>query len=274
MSRVALLGGSPERVRQRAVAWRRCGFEVAVDADLLDLLDPDPEAALGALRRGASVLTAAPIGPRLAEAARASVGLLGVALPWAFYPPMLRLADRLDARILGKLSMARCRSYAIDRDALARELLDKAALLTRFLGPIAEVCAQVSRPEPPSATLVTLRHAGRARFSSVELTLAPGAPRDDGFELTGSAGVAWLHGGPGLLRSPAVEFHLGGRLHAQEAEADWQDAIDGCVADFALALRARRPPDLAAALHASAVTAAALASVVDGGRHVVRGDPR
>ena len=264
MSRVSLVGGTPAQARSRALAWRRSGFEVAHTADVLDLLEPDFPLTLAALRRGDSVLTEPPIGPELAAAARASVGILGVVQPWLHYPPALRLADRLDARVIGKLSMGRCRSFGLDLDELVGAIHDKAALLARFLGPIVEVCARSTGTEPPCTTLLSFRHAGRARFSSVELTLAPGAPRDDDLELVGSAGVAWLRGGPGLPRCPALEFHLGGRLRPEPAEATWQDAVDRCVSDFAASLRAACQPDLALPLHASAVVPVALACAVHG----------
>ncbi len=264
MSRVRLVGGDVGQAAAWALAWSRSGFEVADDAELLHLVDPDPDLALVALRRGDSVLTALPIDPVLATTARASVGLLEVARPWRWWPPMLRFVDRLPA--LGKLSIGRCR--VLGSADPRRELLERTDLLTALLGPIEEFCVQ----RAPSTTLVTFKHVGRQRFSSVELARAPGLVRDDDLELTGSAGVIWLHGGPGLPRAPALELHLGGRLRSEAADATWQDALDGCVAAFAAALRSRRQPDLGSALHASAVAALSLARS-DGRRHRIPGGP-
>jgi predicted dehydrogenase len=175
--------------------------------------------------------------------------------------------------------MARCRSLvpaAHGDGILAREIFEKAALVASLLGPVQEVFTQAPRAEPPSTTLVTFKHAGRARYSALEVTIVPAvthASRDDSIELTGSAGVAWLRGGPGRAREPALEIHRGDRLHREAAEACWQDAVDGCVAGFAASLRSGSQPCLAPALHAAAVTVAALASARDGQRHVTNGGP-
>ena len=261
MSRVSVVGGRPDEARMRAIAWGRSGFEVTDGADVIDLLDPSQ--ATDALGRGGHVLiNPTPDLDRLDH--------VTVALPWPFYPPAARLLDRLEARSIGALSMARARSV-IEPDDLARELFEKIALIARLFGPVQEVCTQASGLEPPCTVLVCCKHVGRARYSALEVTLVAGGARDDSLELTGSAGVAWLHGGPGRPRSPAVSIHRGDRLHHEDVEGDWQDAIDGCVADFAHTIRSGRPPDPNPALRAAAVVRAALLSARDGRRHPVPG---